>query len=338
MGLFDNVPLALEGQWHGAAAVSLVLTGVIIFFGTIYVLLVAVYGLRQAFHVTMAATAAFMIILSATWVFGIPGTVPGTGPRGTEPSWVMFLPDTEQGAEFGSETRTFGQFVSATRAAVERRKRLNDAIEKRNEKKKPGEQLEPLVTPCQERIQAGGWMEICTEDLAPGKITAAGELDSIKNLLRPALAGYFQRQKNNSSAKPEDYEFEVPGVTADTVEIPNAIAGIYPNGNVLQLDPEAEPNWLIQRKARKLIEPPRTAHRLLIGIAMPRTPKHPSIDVFGFHDKGRVYQPAAMFLAVSIILFGFHLFMLSRFERKQKIREAELARPVSERVPAGTSS
>jgi hypothetical protein len=336
-GFLNSVPLALEGQWHGAAAVALVLTGAIIFIGTIYTLLVAIYGLRQAFHVTMVATSAFLMILSATWVFGIPGTIPGTGPRGTEPSWVMFLPDSEQGEEFQAETRTFGQFVSATRVAIAARQKLNDAITKRNAKVAKGGKLEPLVTPCQQRTQAGGWIEVCTDDLAPGKVTAAGELDSIKNVLRPALAGYFQRQKNGSSV-PGDYDFEVPGVTGSTPEIPDAVVGVYPDGDVLQLDPAATPNWLIQRKAVKVIKPPRPAKRLLIGIAEPRTPKHPSIDVFGFHDKGRVFQPAAMFLAVSIILFAFHLVMLARFERRQKIREAQLSRPVSERVPAGTSS
>jgi hypothetical protein len=337
MGLAFNVPLALEGQWHGAAAIALVLTGVVIFIGTIYTLLVTIYGLRQAFHVTMVALSAFIMILSATWVFGIPGTIPGTGPRGTEPSWVMFLGDSEQGQEFTAETATFGQFVAATRVAVARRKTLNDAIKLRNDKKPRGAELEPFITPCQQRTMVAGWIEICTEDLAPGKITAAGELDSIKNVLRPALAGYFQRQKTGSS-NPADYDFDVPGVTTDTPTIPDAIAGIYPEGSVLQLDPDSKPNWLIQRKAAKVIKPPRPAKRLLIGIALSSSAKHPSLNAFGFHDKGRVFQPAAMFLAVAVILFAFHLSMLARYERKQKQREAELSRPVSERVPAGTSS
>lgn len=100
MALLDFVPLALEGIWKGWAAVGIVLTGIAIFWGTIYMLLWGIYGARQAFWVVFTATMGFMILLSLIWLVGSPGTIPGTGPRGTEPSWRPFLAQSEQGQRF----------------------------------------------------------------------------------------------------------------------------------------------------------------------------------------------------------------------------------------------
>ncbi|MGH2794819.1 MAG: hypothetical protein ACRDKG_10995 [Actinomycetota bacterium] len=94
------IPLALEGQWSGAAAVAVVLTSVLIFMGTLYYLLATIFGWRRAFHVSMVSLMGFMIILSLVWLVGAPGTTPGTGPRGREPEWIPFLAESEFGRDF----------------------------------------------------------------------------------------------------------------------------------------------------------------------------------------------------------------------------------------------
>ena len=80
-----QIPLALEGQWSGPAAVAVFLTGVAIFIGTIYYILATLFGYRRAYYVVTVSLMGFMIIISLVWLFGIPGTGPGFGPRGREP-------------------------------------------------------------------------------------------------------------------------------------------------------------------------------------------------------------------------------------------------------------
>lgn len=284
--LVSLMPFALEGQWHGAAAVALVIVGLIIFVGTIYALLVAVYGWYQGYLVTMTAFMAFSIILSAMWLFGIPGTIPGTGPRGTEPYWVVFLADSEQGQDFAAEIKQFP--------------------------KSP-------------------WREPSASEVYPGQINAEGELDSIRNVLRPALAGYFQKQKTGSS-KPADYTFRIAGRTPveEEKKLPAATVLFYPSGTVEKKDPES-------KKITQRFTPERPAKQLLVGIDLPAVPGpkgHPAIRIFGYRNKGRVFQASAEWLAISVVLFALHLGLLGRYEKREKARLAQAGSSVGSPQPA----
>ncbi len=290
--LLRFAPFALEGQWRGAAAVALVLTGVVIFIGTVYVLLVSVYGWLQAYLVTVIATMAFSIILAAVWLVGIPGTIPGTGPRGTEPYWVVFLQDSQQGQEFKAEIDTFPKGTAPQ----------ND------------------------------WRLPSSDEHYPGNINAEGELDNIKSALRPALAGYFQAQKSGSS-NPDDYDFRIAGrkpATKEEGEITPARIFFKPNGHVSKINPETE-------ETIEEIDTRDPAKQLLVGVAYPTVYKkdakgndtsevlHPAIRVFAYRNQGRVFQAAAEWLLISILLFALHLWWLAGLEKRQKEREAQLA-------------
>lgn len=283
--LLNFLPFALEGQWKGAAAVALVTVGVLIFIGAIYVLLVAVYGWLQAYLVTMVALMAFSIILAAVWLVGIPGTIPGTGPRGTEPTWVPFLVDSEQGTVFSSNLSAFPK----------------------------GEK------------PAGGWRLPSASEVYPGNLTSLGELDNARPIIQDALAGYFQRQGTGSS-KPEDYQFFPAFQTPKTKE-EIALAEKYgkarvffmPNGNVNDVDPKTE-------KVRKSFNPPNASEQMLVGIVYPAVKDlHPAITVFAYRNKGQIFMASLQWMVASIVLFALHLWWLGRFERKQKVREAQLA-------------
>jgi hypothetical protein len=284
-------PFALEGQWHGAAAVALVVTGVIIFIGTIYVLLVAIYGWWQGYLVTMISLMAFSIILAMVWLVGIPGTIPGTGPRGTEPTWVMFLADSEQGLEFSDDIKAFPAGAQP----------------------------------------AAGWRKPDGTEQYPGEISPDGELENIKRVLQPALAGYFQQQKTGSS-DPTDYNFVSSSIdpaklTPEEKALPKARIFFKPNGDVKKIN--AETKEVIER-----FDVPDASHQLLVGIDLPRVVDkdgkvvHPAIRVFGYRNKGQVFMASAQWLGASVILFALHLWWLARFEKKQKAREADLARGV----------
>jgi hypothetical protein len=71
-----------------------VLMGAILFIGSVYLLLAAVFGPRMGYLVMAVALFGWMIILSSLWVFGFWSqgidTPTNLGPRGTEPHWAAF--------------------------------------------------------------------------------------------------------------------------------------------------------------------------------------------------------------------------------------------------------
>jgi hypothetical protein len=73
--------------WKG---VAVTVCAMILFVGSIYLLMGAVFGLRMGYLVLAVSFFGWMLILSALWTFGVPGTLPDLGPRGTEPHWQVF--------------------------------------------------------------------------------------------------------------------------------------------------------------------------------------------------------------------------------------------------------
>jgi hypothetical protein len=78
-----------------------VVASLVLFGGSVYLLLSAVFGLRMAYFVAATAFFGFLVILSALWVFGAPGTPRYLGPKGELPSWVA------AGAGTGLRSPTF---------------------------------------------------------------------------------------------------------------------------------------------------------------------------------------------------------------------------------------
>jgi hypothetical protein len=73
--------------WKG---IAVTICAFILFVGSIYVLLAAVFGLRMGYLVLAVGFFGWMIILSALWAFGAPGTLRNLGPRGVEAHWQVF--------------------------------------------------------------------------------------------------------------------------------------------------------------------------------------------------------------------------------------------------------
>ncbi len=260
------IPLALEGQWSGAAAVAVVLTSVLIFIGTLYYLLATLFGFRRAFHITMVSLMGFMIILSLVWLVGAPGTTPGTGPRGREPAWIPFLADSEFGADFKADT---GDFPDGWDAPGQKYFGNNDGDK-------------------------------------TGSIDAAGEVDTIKGIVQPALAGDGQLKGTGFSEDPDDYEFRLPSKT------PEEEAALSP-------EEKAVPIAVVRFRDAG-------GGRLLFGARIPAVAaKHPEITVFAMRDKGTVFLPALYSLVASLFLFVLHLWLLAKDEVKQRARDAETA-------------
>jgi len=72
---------------------GVVLAGLILFVGSVYVLLSALFGRWMAYLVVMVAFSGWMIIQSSIWMWGFwslgPGTPTNLGPRGREAGWVV---------------------------------------------------------------------------------------------------------------------------------------------------------------------------------------------------------------------------------------------------------
>lgn len=64
-----------------------IVSSFVIFGGSVWLLLSAVMGVRMGYLVSATGLFGFMVILSALWAFGAPGTPPNLGPRGDLPTW-----------------------------------------------------------------------------------------------------------------------------------------------------------------------------------------------------------------------------------------------------------
>jgi hypothetical protein len=93
--------------------IAVVIAAFILFIGSVYVLLTAIFGLRMGYLVLAISFFGWMIILSAMWTFGQPkvlgvtGLLPNLGPRGTEAHWQVFAAGTGSVESKYAETATF---------------------------------------------------------------------------------------------------------------------------------------------------------------------------------------------------------------------------------------
>jgi hypothetical protein len=65
-----------------------VLTAFVLFVGSVYLLLSAVFGRRLGYLVLAVSFFGWMILFAGLWTAGAPGTPRNLGPRGLEPGWV----------------------------------------------------------------------------------------------------------------------------------------------------------------------------------------------------------------------------------------------------------
>jgi hypothetical protein len=85
--------------WKGA---GVVIAGFILFVGSVYVLLAAIFGRWMGYLVLAVAFFGWMTIQSSLWLFGFwsqgPTTPTNLGPRGPDPAWVVDSAGLDPGA------------------------------------------------------------------------------------------------------------------------------------------------------------------------------------------------------------------------------------------------
>jgi hypothetical protein len=67
-----------------------VLVAFVLLPGSVYMLLASNFGALKGYLIAGTAFFGFLVMLSAVWLFGIPGTTPLTGPKGPQPTFVPF--------------------------------------------------------------------------------------------------------------------------------------------------------------------------------------------------------------------------------------------------------
>jgi hypothetical protein len=73
--------------------ILVVVTAFVLLPGSVYMLLATNFGALKGYLIAATAFFGFLILLSATWLFGLPGTTPLTGPKGTAPTFKFFTLD-----------------------------------------------------------------------------------------------------------------------------------------------------------------------------------------------------------------------------------------------------
>jgi hypothetical protein len=70
--------------------ILVVLTGFVLLPGSVFMLLSANFGALKGYLIAATAFFGFLAMLSAVWLFGLPGTTPLTGPKGSQPTFKFF--------------------------------------------------------------------------------------------------------------------------------------------------------------------------------------------------------------------------------------------------------
>jgi hypothetical protein len=82
--------------------ILVVVTAFVLLPGSVFMLLAVNFGALKGYLIAATAFFGFLILLSATWLFGLPGTTPLTGPKGTAPTFKSFTLDDPAANRFDS--------------------------------------------------------------------------------------------------------------------------------------------------------------------------------------------------------------------------------------------
>lgn len=293
--------LAAEGHgipgsdWRAQVAVPI---GVILFIGSVYMLVRSNLGTRRGYLVTATSLFGFMIIYAAFWTFGAPGTPPATGPQN--------LPGQELDA-YEDVWRPFaGDSTLADDPAYEVVKTHPEGW---------------ATTPEEAGLPANikGQADTGSDDIKTFFSTPAGPLTA------PPIAGtwaeverHYAKAANGRALIAVSYKptYQVGQLPPGTELAEGEAPPLTPDGEAVADD---ESN----------IAPEGTEIGAPVEDAEP-------YKAFAYFDPGSPMFPSLVTLAIMIVLFILHALLLAADERKERReREAASVQPVAEeRVPA----
>jgi hypothetical protein len=96
-----------------------VVTAFLLLPGSVYLLLAANFGALKGYLIAATAFFGFLVLLSAIWTFGLPGTPALTGPKGVEPTFKFFTIDDPLASTYDSVRNFQGGAGNGWQAAPE---------------------------------------------------------------------------------------------------------------------------------------------------------------------------------------------------------------------------
>jgi hypothetical protein len=82
--------------------IAVVLVAFLFLPGSVFMLLASNFGALKGYLIAATAFFGFLVMLSAVWLFGLPGTTPLTGPKGTQPTFKSFTINDPEASTYDS--------------------------------------------------------------------------------------------------------------------------------------------------------------------------------------------------------------------------------------------
>ena len=296
-------------DWRGVIALP---AAVLIFFGSVFLLLKANLGTRRAYLVEATCFFGFLTVLSLFWGFGAPGTPQFTGPQTLPgqsadyytPKWVAFA---------GDSTLTDERF--------------------------------PIVKQYPEGFQeegGGGGGDAAAQGGA-----AEGETDQADTEGASATASsgaeeignFFREERAGTQLIGDDWELAGPPLAATTESGEKVVGATYAKPFALNDEgevpegPDGEPLFAEEDVGQPIPEDFEVPSGVDDEVATLLTPE--SYTAFAFFDAGFPMFPSLVMMVLAIGGFILHALLLGWDESRERQRSVEEV--VVERQPVGAA-
>lgn len=298
LAVAENEEFVPPTDWRGAIALP---AGIIIFLGSVFLLLRSNLGTRRAYLVEASCFFGFMTILSLFWAFGAPGTPQFTGPQSLPgqpadfyaPKWVAFAPSSTLAMERFEVVQQYPQGFEAQQPSAAEAEGEGDAE----------------AADSADVAGAGGPQEIGSFFRETrGGVQLIGDDWVQDGPAMVAVADTGERVVGATFAKP----FEL-----DDGEIPTG--------------PDGEPLFSQDQVGEPIPEDFQVPSGLDAGVADLVTPER--FTGFAFFDAGFPLFPSLVMVVLSVAGFVLHVLLLGWDENREKERTVEEV--VVEREPVG---
>ncbi|HVM19524.1 MAG TPA: hypothetical protein VM307_06155 [Egibacteraceae bacterium] len=275
-------------DWRAKIALPI---GIVLFIGSVYMLVRANLGTRRGYLVLGTSFFGFMVVYSLFWAFGAPGTPPATGPQNLpgqqldayEDTWRPFAPDSlvaEDPTYAVAQTHPegFSETLEGAGLPAEFEGQANTGV---------GEILAFFATAEGQMqsppIAAATWVEL--EDERRYAVAENG---------RPIVAATFAQTYQVAQAdpgQPAPEDVEGPVLTPDGARVADDGENIAPPGTEIG----------------DIVEGGET------------------YTAFAYFDEGSPAFPSLLTLAIMFVLFVLHALLLAADERKERREREALA-------------